>query len=68
MMIDLNIKTANGEAADPKKTLIGAFLGIIDRQDKTMRLYPTDRNGYEESTKRGDKGMEVMSVRLERGK
>jgi len=57
----------NGEAADLKNLLTGTFLGVMDRGDGTKRLFPGDRKGYEASNGTGDKGLEMMSVRLRKG-
>ena len=67
-MVELEVTTRNGQPVDPKTLLLSAFLGVIDRDDATMRLYPVDRKGYEESRKRGDKGVDALSVRLEKVK
>src|SRR5262249_35390154 len=66
-MVDLDVTTVNGEVADKKNLLTGAFLGVMDREDGTMRLYPVNRKEYEEFKKRGDKGPEALSVRLGKG-
>jgi hypothetical protein len=66
-MVELEVTTVNDQVADVKNLLTGAFLGVIDREDGTMRLYPIDRKGYEASKKRGDKGPENLSVLLSKG-
>src|SRR5262249_6193880 len=63
-MIELTVAKMNGEAADVKNLLTGTFLGVMDRDDGTMRLYPIDRKAFDELKRRGDKGPEAMSVRL----
>jgi hypothetical protein len=63
-MVDFTVAKMNGEVADVKNLLTGALLGVMDRDDGTMRFYRIDRKGYEEFKKRGDKGPEAMSVRL----
>ncbi len=65
--VEMAVKTMNGEVADVKKLLTGTFLGVMDPSDGTMRLYPVDRKGYEESKGKADSGLEVMSVRLRKG-
>jgi hypothetical protein len=65
--IEMAVKTVNGEVADVKNLLTGTFLGVMDQGDGTMRLYPVDRKGYEESKGKADSGLEVMSVRLRKG-
>ena len=35
----------NGEVADVKNLFMSAFLGVIDRDDGKMRLYPVSRKG-----------------------
>jgi hypothetical protein len=65
-MVDLTVAKMNGEAADVKNMLTGSFLGVMDRDKGTMRLYPIDRKGYEEFTRRGDKGPDAMSVKLQK--
>src|SRR5262249_45411365 len=66
-IVELAVKTVNGEAVDVKNLLTGMFLGVMDRGDGTMRLYPADRKGYEQSKGKSDNGLEVMSVRLRKG-
>jgi len=65
-MVDLTVAKMNGEAADAKNMLTGTFLGIMDRDKGTMRLYPIDRKSYEELKRRGDKGPDAMSVKLQK--
>jgi hypothetical protein len=66
-MVDLTVAKMNGEVVDVKNLLTGSFLGVMNRDDWTMRLYPIDRKGYQEFKRRGDKGPEAMSVRLQKG-
>ena len=66
-IVELAVKNMNGEVADVKNILTGTFLGVMDKGDGTMRLFPGDRKGYEASKNKGDKGFEVMSVRLRKG-
>src|SRR5262249_22593595 len=63
-LVEMAVKTANGEEIDPKTSFTSAFLGVIDPSDGTMRLYPLDRKGYEEARGKNDKGMQALSVRL----
>src|SRR5262249_36160566 len=65
-MVDLTVAKMNGEAADVKNMLTGSFLGVMDRDKGTMRLYPIDRKGYEEFKRRGEKGPEEMRVKLKK--
>ncbi|HWB13877.1 MAG TPA: hypothetical protein VG826_31915 [Pirellulales bacterium] len=65
--VELDVKTMNGEDADPKQILTSAFLGIIDRKDGTMRLFPGDRKTYEDLKQRNDKGADLLNVRLHKG-
>lgn len=63
-LIELDVKTQNGEAADPKTTFATGFLAIVDRKDRSMRLFPGDRKSYEELKRNGDKGADLLNVRL----
>jgi hypothetical protein len=63
-MVDFNVEKVNGEPADVKKHFAVAFLGVLDRQTGNMQFVPSDRKIYEEQKKRGDKGLDIMSVRL----
>jgi len=63
-MVDLTVAKMNGEVADVNKMLTAGYLGVMDRDDGTMRFYPIDRKGYEEAKRRGEKGPEAISVRL----
>ena len=66
-MVELEVTKVNGDAADVKNLLTSAFLGVMDRKDGTMRLYPLSRRDYEESKQRGDQGFDALSVRLKKG-
>ena len=65
-MVEMDAKTVNGEAADPKNAIFTAFLGIVDQKTRTIRLFPGTRKNYEELKQRGDKGSDILNVRLHR--
>jgi hypothetical protein len=66
-LVECTVKTVNDEAADVNKHLTVSFLGVIDRQTGTMRFFPGTRRSYEEQQQRGDKGWEVIGIRLGKG-
>ena len=65
-LVDLAVAKMNGEAADVKNMLSGSFLGVMDPDKGTMRLYPIDRKSYEELKRKGDNGYDAMSVKLQK--
>jgi hypothetical protein len=62
--VELDVKTMNGEPADPGQMLTSAFLGVIDRKNATMRLFALGRASYEELKKNGNKEADLLNVRL----
>jgi hypothetical protein len=62
--VELDAKTVDGEPADPKETLFSAFLGIVDQKTRTMKLFPGSRNSYQELKQKGDKGADLLNVKL----
>jgi hypothetical protein len=62
-LLEMEAKTVNGEAADANQTFT-AFLGIVDQKTRTIRLFPGTRKNYDELKQKGDKGADILNVRL----
>jgi hypothetical protein len=65
-LVELDVKTQNGEVADPKTSFTTGFLAIVDQKDQSMRLFPGTRNTYEELKRNGDKGANALNIKLRR--